>query len=413
MNLSQKRDYIWNTVGVFAQNALSPLMLVVITRINGIDASGLFSFAFSLSIVFFFIGLWGGRIYQVSDNKSEYKQQNYVELRLFLSFIAVAGSLIFCLINGYSGSKTLLILMLVLFKVVESVADALYGVMQVNHKLHISGISLLAKATVGIVTFTIVDLLTKNVTISILGVILINMFFLIAFDLRMANRHERISINPVRALFNMPITFAILKKTSGVFIVSFLALFSINIPRYFIDMNSPTELGYFGILVMPITLLALFISFIIQPNIVSLSSLYKKRSTTKFKRLINRMLLFTIAIGLVIIIFTAIIGVDALRIVFGVNFVQYKIPLLIVIVGGIANSMLAIMSGTLTIMRNIRVQAYTLSTTIIILLVVSFLLRHQYSLEIGVVLFTLTNLVQFTILFSWYFYKINLVQATK
>lgn len=407
MNTSLKKDYIWNTIGVFAQNALSPLLLVVITRINGIDVSGLFSFAFSLSIVFFFIGMWGGRIYQVSDLRYEYKQQHYVELRLILSILMMLGALIFCLANGYSGYKTLLILMLVLFKVVESIADALYGVMQVNNHLHISGVSLIVKALSGVATFTIIDLITKNIILSISGVVLINLILLIAFDLRMANKHERVSLHPIRALFNAPVSFSILRRTAGVFIVSFLALFSINIPRYFIDMNSPKELGYFGILVMPITLLALFISLIIQPNIIVLTKLYKQKSIKKFNTVITKMLLFTVAIGFIIIVFTAFIGVDALRIIFGVDFSRYEGSLLIVIAGGIANSMLAIMSCVLTIMRCIKIQAYTLITTVLVLLVVSYVLRAHYSLEFGVALFTITNFIQFVILFILYEFKVN------
>ncbi len=413
MNASQKKDYTWNTVGVFAQNALSPLLLVVITRINGIDVSGLFSFAFSLSIVFFAIGLWGGRIYQVSDIKSEYKQQHYVELRLFLSLLMMLGALIFCLVNGYSGYKTLLILMLVFFKVVESIADVLYGVMQINNRLHLSGISLLVKALSGIIMFTIVDLLTKNIILSVASVILINFVLLIVLDLRLVNKHEKISLHPVRGLFNTPVTFSILQKTSGIFIVSFLALFSINIPRYFIDMSKPEELGYFGILVMPITLLALFVSFIIQPNVVNLSNFYKRKLITNFKNLIRNMLFFAVALGVVIIIFAALIGIDSLRIVFGVDFGQYKTSLLIVIAGGIANAMLAIMIGALTIIRSIKIPAYTLAFTTIILLIVSVLLHNQYSLKLGVILFTLTNLLQFAILYVWYIYKINLTSSLK
>jgi hypothetical protein len=56
---SQKKDYIWNSLGSLLQSAISPVLLIVITRLNGIEDSGLFSFALSLSVVFWAISLWG------------------------------------------------------------------------------------------------------------------------------------------------------------------------------------------------------------------------------------------------------------------------------------------------------------------------------------------------------------------
>jgi hypothetical protein len=50
---------------VLLQNAISPLLLIVITRVNGIDDSGLFSLAFSVSIILWSLAMWGGRTYQV------------------------------------------------------------------------------------------------------------------------------------------------------------------------------------------------------------------------------------------------------------------------------------------------------------------------------------------------------------
>ena len=36
---SQKKDYIWNSLGSLLQSAISPVLLIVITRLNGIDTS--------------------------------------------------------------------------------------------------------------------------------------------------------------------------------------------------------------------------------------------------------------------------------------------------------------------------------------------------------------------------------------
>ena len=75
-----KKDYLWNSLGSLLQSAISPVLLIIITRLNGIDDSGLFSFALSLSVVFWAVSLWGGRTYQVSDVKREFSSGGYVAL---------------------------------------------------------------------------------------------------------------------------------------------------------------------------------------------------------------------------------------------------------------------------------------------------------------------------------------------
>jgi len=37
-----KKDYLWNSLGSLLQSAISPVLLIIITRLNGIDDSGLF-----------------------------------------------------------------------------------------------------------------------------------------------------------------------------------------------------------------------------------------------------------------------------------------------------------------------------------------------------------------------------------
>src|SRR5688572_18924963 len=114
MQNNMRKDYLWNTIGVFSQSAISPLLLIAVTRINGINDSGIFSFAFSVSIIFWVIGLWGGRTYQVSDVVNKYSHRSYIMLRIILAIFMLAGALAFSMINSYDATKTTIIIMLVL-----------------------------------------------------------------------------------------------------------------------------------------------------------------------------------------------------------------------------------------------------------------------------------------------------------
>lgn len=250
-----KKDYLWNSLGSLLQSAISPVLLIVITRLNGIDDSGLFSFAISLSVVFWAVSLWGGRTYQVSDVKREFSSGGYVAVRFVASLIVAISAIVFCVLNGYSTTKTGLIMILVTFKILESIADSLYGILQIHHKLYVAGISLTMKAILGFAAFMAVDIVTKNVIYGALAILLVNMLIIFFYDILWVRRVDAISISKKICKEYITQAIAIMKHTSAVFVVMFLTMFSLNIPRYFLDKAHPDQIGYFGIMAMPITLL--------------------------------------------------------------------------------------------------------------------------------------------------------------
>jgi len=286
MSSSIKKDYIWNTVGVFAQNAISPLLLVIVTRINGITDSGLFSFAFSVAIIFWVIGMWGGRTYQVSDVTREFSHRSYIMVRILLAFVMVIGSLLFITINHYDMLKSSVVIILVIFKAFESVADALYGVMQVHDRLYITGKSLTYKAFGGFVLFAIIDLLTRNILFSSFGIVAANIVFILFYDVPVIRKLAAVRVLPRHIGQIVRSAVRIMMRTWPVFIVVFLSMFSLNTPRYFIDLYHPEEIGYFGILAMPITLIALTMAFIHNHKSSTSLSCMKRDNIVNLTRLL-------------------------------------------------------------------------------------------------------------------------------
>ncbi|MDN5275170.1 MAG: hypothetical protein JWP06_1071 [Candidatus Saccharibacteria bacterium] len=395
---SLKKDYIWNTIGVLAQNAISPLLLIAVTRINGIFDSGLFSFAFSVAIIFWVIGMWGGRTYQVSDVSREFTHHSYVMVRLLLAVVVLVGTLIFVSVNQYDLDKSSIIIALVVFKVIESIADAIYGVLQVHERLYIVGKSLTYKAITGFCLFIMIDLITHNILLSCLGIVAANIVLIALYDLRIVQKLSAAVIMPAQIRRTIKDAVYIMTRTWPVFIVVFLSMFSLNIPRYFVDLYHQEQIGYFGILAMPITLIGLVMAFILQPKVVHLSKLYEKKDYAAFGRTVNSLMLITVGIGVVILLVSYVIGVPALELVFGIDFSAYQLSLFIIITGGIINAMVSIFINIFTIIRSFKYQFYILLVTNIFLALFSASFIKQYGLESGVTLFTVINLIQVSLL---------------
>ncbi len=399
---SKKKDYIWNSLGSLLQSAISPVLLIVITRLNGIDDSGLFSFAISLSVVFWAVSLWGGRTYQVSDIKREFSSGGYVAVRFVASLIVAISAVAFCFLNGYNTTKTGLIMILVTFKILESIADSLYGVMQIHHKLYIAGISLTMKAMLGFAAFMAVDIVTKNVIYGTLAILLINMLIIFLYDILWVRRVETISISKKLCKEYITQAVVIMKRTSAVFVVMFLTMFSLNIPRCFLDKSHPDQIGYFGIMAMPITLLGLFISFIIQPNVVNLSELLAKGKLKEFARIVGKINQITFGMGVLSVVLGYLIGVWVLNVIFGININSFRLDLTIMVIGAAANAFVSIYVNLLIIMRRFKGQFYTLLLTDILAVAVSMCLIERLAMLGSVLVFMMISFLQVALLLVIY-----------
>lgn len=395
---AQKKDYIWNSIGSFLQSAISPILLIVITRLNGVGDSGLFSFAMSLSVVFWAISLWGGRTYQVSDVKKEFSSGDYIVVRFISSLIVAVFSISFCILNGYDLIKTELIMVLVSFKILESIADSMYGVLQIHNKLYIVGISLTMKSVFGFMLFTLVDILTKNIIYGALSIFLVNIAVVIFYDIPWMKHVESVDLTKK----NIMQAVKIMKKTAEVFVIVFLTMFSLNIPRYFLDKYHYDQIGYFGIMAMPITLLTLFISFVLQPNVVNLSELLKKKKIKEFTKIVSKIDFITFTLGILFVVSSYLIGVWALNTVFGIDINNFRIDLTIMVIGAVANAFVSIYVNLLIILRRFKGQFYTLLVTNILAVILSIYLIDRLAMLGSVLVFMIISFLQAAILLFIY-----------
>lgn len=399
---AKKRDYFWNTIGVFLQNAISPVLLLVATRLNGIEAAGLFSFAFSVSLLLYALGIWGGRTYQVSDVKKEFQSRSYITVRLILAVVIFVIALAFCLLNQYELYKTVVILALVVFKIFESFADVLYGILQIDNKLYKSGKSLTAKGLAGMAAFVCIDIVTNSILLGVVGIIVVNMLVFLCYDYPQAAKIESIRLPLRKISVYVREAKEILKRCLSVFAVMFLAMFSLNIPRYFIDLYSAKEVGYFGIIAMPITLIVLLITFILQPNVVAMSKQYSEGKMREFKASVNKILYLSIVVGGVVLLGTIFAGAWLLELIFGIGFGGHKMALDVIVLGGIMSALVTVFLNVFVIMRKVTFSLIVLIVTNVLLIPASYVVVQQSGLMGGVWAFTITNTIQLCAISLYY-----------
>ena len=120
--------------------------MIIVTRINGIKNAGIFSIAFATACILYIIGIYAGRIYQVTENDKKITDKDYIISRVISCLLMLIIGLLFIFIRGYNFYKSIIFILLILYKLLESFSEVLYAIMQKNNLLYKVGISLFLKS---------------------------------------------------------------------------------------------------------------------------------------------------------------------------------------------------------------------------------------------------------------------------
>ena len=163
------KDFIWNTLGTGLNSFNSLFFLIIVTRINGINDAGIFSIAYSTALILYTIGLYSGRLCQVTDTENKIKDKDYILNRAITCLLMIILGAGFLAIKQYPAYKTMVFILLCIFKATEAFAEIIYGIMQKQDLLYRVGQSLTIKSLVGIIAFLVVDILTHDLILACLS----------------------------------------------------------------------------------------------------------------------------------------------------------------------------------------------------------------------------------------------------
>ena len=369
MNNNLRKNFIWNIIGTTFSSFNSLFFMIIVTRINGVNDSGIFTFAFSLACLFYVIGIYSGRTFQITDNDSNISDSDYFYSKFLTCLIMLIISLLYCLIRNYNLYKCLIIMELVLYKLCEAISESSFAILQRNDQLYKVGKSLFFKAISSLVLFLIVDIITKNLILASLMIIIFNLLFIVFYDLR---NLKKIKFKLEKCDYSKVVI--LLKKGFFAFGFTFLTLYVINAPKYPIDyLLSDKSQTIFGIIAMPATFLILFGQYIIQPFLVMLKE--KLESNIKdFVKLTLKISGILLLFGLVCVVGAYFLGIPVLELLYGISLKKYLISLIVIIIGATFYAISVVFSTSLTTMRSTLSQFIIFVITTIVSTVISYLL---------------------------------------
>ncbi|MFR7402790.1 MAG: lipopolysaccharide biosynthesis protein [Clostridia bacterium] len=392
-NVQFRKNFIWNVLGTGLNAFNSLFFMIIVTRLNGVDQAGIFTIAFSTACIIYFVGVYAGRIYQVTELNKEITDKEFIVNRSISTILMLILVILFSVIRGYNLYKSTMFLLLTLYKALEAFSDVLYGILQKNDRLEIVGKSFFMKALFSVILFFIIDYITKNMITSTISIILVNIIILIVFDfknvLKFVDLKTKVKKENILKIF---------KSGFFTFAISFLGVYILNAPKYAIDsFLAENYQTIFGIIVMPATVIGLVAQFLIHPYLNKIVELYKNRDLKNLNKLILKLIFMIVAFGIISSLLAYFLGPEVLGLVYGIDLKVYRIGLLIIIISATLYTIGVIYSSVLTAVRETFSQFIAYIIISLFAIVCSNILTKQKGMNGAVIAYFAIMALQFII----------------
>lgn len=370
------KNFIWNTIGSTLASFSSVFLLIMITRINGMEEAGIFTITFATASIFYIVAIYSGRNCQITDIEGKITNKEYIVSRIITCLIMAILVFFYVWIKDYDLHKKAVLIFLCIWKGLEAFNDVLYGTMQKNGELYKVGISLIFRTMLGLILFLIVDAITHHLVYATIALAISSLITIVGYDLPQIKKilipNERIEKKHMIQIY---------QKEFFLFANTFLTMYVLNASKYAIETYLTEDIqAVFGIILMPASILPLFAQFIVAPLINQLTDLYKNRKIEQMKQLKRKTMYFMIGFGMVAIFLGYTIGIPVLNFVYNVNLTPYRLDLVILLFAYIFYAMGYVETIILTIYRNMKEQFFVYVITAIMI----FVLSYRFVNKIGV-----------------------------
>lgn len=401
-----RKNFIVNMVGVGLYALTSLVFMIIVTRINGMDDAGIFSFGFTFACTVQIIGTYAGRTYQVTDHTKFITDWDYLWFRGINCFLMVLVSVIYVCVKDYELYKLSIIILLVLYKMLTAYSDTIFGIFQKNNNLYQVGISFAIRSLFTVAIFLIVDLLTKDMFCSTCSLVASETLVFILYDC-LTLRSYKITFKAT----NWKAIKLLFVGGFSVFLFFFLAFLFLNIPRFAIDdILTHSDQAVFGIILMPASIISISANFIVQPFVYDISKFIESKDYESYKNIIVRICGVVFLIGVFVVIATYFVGIPILNIIYGIELDDQLPALLVIVVGAIFNGVISVVINALIAIRKNYVQVIIYGLACVVIFVMSYSLALPlgvFGVSIAYCAANLFAFILYAVTFVYYYRKLN------
>ena len=335
----------------------SAVLLMVINRTNGLDDAGVFSIAYAIASLIYYVGEYGVRKYQVTDVQENVSFDDYHTHRVMTAVIAALTGALYAgygLATGlYTDNKFIIIVIVCIIKALESYCDVFFARFQQKGRLDVAAKASTYRIVLPLVICMAALIITHDLKLSMIIWMFATLFALMTSFVLLASEFGGIEFK-----IRMDKIVKITKDCFPLFAGSFLLLYVGNAPKYAIDafLDDKAQ-ACFNFIFMPVFVIGMLANFIFNPILVELAGDWDGGNMAGFKKIVFRQMLIIGGITLLAVAVALTIGAPLIGIIFGTDISDSKMSLTVLMVGG---GMLALANFFIVVVTVVRGQKYLL-----------------------------------------------------
>lgn len=353
---STQEIYVWNILGNIANALLSVVALMLVARFLDNRQADIFSISWSISQLMATVGTFQIRMYQATDITGVFRFRQYLVYRFITIAVMILSSGIYILVRGYLGEKALVVLLMCVFRAIDSLADVYEGWFQQKERYDLAGKALANRVLLSTFCFGISLYFTRNLTFAC---IVLSISYFACFWYYNVRYYKRVDVfQEPKKDYSSGFYWIVKMTIEGfpLFINAFLMMSIMNAPKMVLDVyieQGQLQQGVqtiFNIIFMPASFLNLAY-LIFRPLITKMAVVWNAGHTKEFIKIILKIFIGLIMLGIALMLGSTVIGIPALSLLYAIDLTNYKKELLVIILGGCFYTFAAVLDNALIVIR--------------------------------------------------------------
>lgn len=345
--------FFWNTIAGIINAAEVVIILMVVTRVSGLEMAGIVTIAFSVGNLLMTVGKYGMRNFQVTDISNVFSFNDYFSSRIVTVFVMFLLTIIYLFYAGvclnYSFQKITIVFLICLIYMIESVEDVFWGDYQRYGHLDYGGKAFSFRWIIQLSVIVIILSVCKNIIAAFFAACICGIIFTYSYNKKLHTVFQKEGLR-----FGTQNLLSLLYCCFPLFLTVFLSNYIVNSPKYAIDalLDEKSQACY-GFVAMPVFVVALLSNFFYQPILLDLANIWERKDFFNLRKVIQKQCAIIIGLTIFCIVMAYFLGIPFLNVLYSTNLYNQKKELLILLCGG---GFLAMGSLCIVIMTIFRIQ---------------------------------------------------------
>ena len=336
--VSEQKNIIWN---------------IAVVQLAGEDAGGVFTFAFTTFGQHMFMAAYFGiRPFQITDTGEKYTFGDYLGLRLITCGLAILVGFGYVMVSGYTFEKAVIVFLMVVYKVIDALADTYEAEFQRGGRLYLTGKSNAFRTILSVTCFlgslaVTGELLTASIWA--VGAQTVGFFL---FDFLVIRELPNVTWKSVQGK-----KFQLFRDNVLLFFSVVLDFYIFSASKYAIEAHmADRDLAVYGAIFMPTSVINLVAGFVIRPYLTKLAVDWETGHLKAFRKIINLALIIA-ALTVLAVGGAWLLGIPVISLLYpnlreGLS--TCRMALVLIIIGGALNAFMNLFYYSLIIMQKQR-----------------------------------------------------------